>query len=230
MPSPPPWAALQSQAWAARLGDSPDARAVLAYSLRSYAPNTLHSYGPYWLAFERYCVAAGRSALPAEPATVALYMASIMRRGTVRPTSIRPYRAVIDTVHRLVLGSPKVFPVATAPWFTRLIDIWRTRHVEAFTAVGRGHACPRADAAAASSFWFLPSDGTVPAEGLRHIHAQVHSQGGCFSIFRPWRASRCSLLPGRLGIGLTVPERHYIDRSVMPCDAARFFFAFRLAG
>ena len=30
--------------------------------------------------------------------------------------------------------------------------------------------------------------------------------------------------------GSPVPERHYIDRSVMPCDAARFFFAFRLAG
>ena len=340
---------------------------MLSLSLRSYAPNTLASYGPHWLAFVRFCEERGRVSLPAEPATVALYLASVMLRGTVLPTSIRPYRAAINSVHRLVLGSaapqpasdalvdsfvrgwtrtqlaqpgaqaevtmplpasaarraldvvlapsssqleprllrslvflvvafatlmrpgsnvplawrdversstrcavrpreikngqlnpvlpaPKPFPVDRAPWFARLLDRWREAQVAAFTAAGRAHACPGLDAVAASSFWALPADRVIPAAGLSIqassdawiaaavAHLGVRPPlGGKYTpkCTRKGGASAFTAIGGPPGAlcflgdwapGSPVPEKHYVDRSVVACDAARLFFAFRLAG
>ena len=48
---------------------------VVAAATESHAPKTLRSYGTAWKQFVAWCAAEGYASLPAEPATVAAYLA-----------------------------------------------------------------------------------------------------------------------------------------------------------
>jgi hypothetical protein len=52
------------------------------------------------MAFDDFCRVAGRSALPASPATVCAYLGTLFEAGTIRGQSLRPYVAAIGAQHR----------------------------------------------------------------------------------------------------------------------------------
>jgi integrase len=65
---------------------------------RVFAPATRRAYGQQWRAFVAYCDAAGVAALPAQPATVAAYIAAMFLRGMSSAT-IRLATSAITSKH-----------------------------------------------------------------------------------------------------------------------------------
>lgn len=63
------------------------------------APNTLAAYRSGWLAFERWCVEAHKSSLPAEPETVILFVAHSLQKG-YRLETVRVQLSGIKHRHR----------------------------------------------------------------------------------------------------------------------------------
>lgn len=66
---------------------------------RSIADTTADNYERAWRQFERYCATARVSALPASPATVACYMGTLLRRGSVAHSSLQGYLTPINSRH-----------------------------------------------------------------------------------------------------------------------------------
>ncbi|KAK3248981.1 hypothetical protein CYMTET_41579 [Cymbomonas tetramitiformis] len=60
---------------------------------------TLGNYRPKAAAFMQFCVAEGRSWLPATKATVRLYLAHLMSKGTIKAASLQPYLSAINNYH-----------------------------------------------------------------------------------------------------------------------------------
>ena len=112
-----PWQEAMLPRLRAVLGEGPDADTAIRLLARG-APTTLASYDSKWARFQEYCDAHGRSCLPAEPSTCALYVAHIANKGTVRASSLQPYLSAINWVHKdimLTADGP-----ATGPLLTRL--------------------------------------------------------------------------------------------------------------
>ena len=63
------------------------------------AQNTVIAYRSDWADFERWCQSQNLTALPAEPQTIALYLASLPRRG-LKASTIKRRRAAIKWAHR----------------------------------------------------------------------------------------------------------------------------------
>lgn len=80
------------------------ASAASAAVAASLSPNTRRAYASTWRDFEAWCGAHGLASLPAEPATVALYVTSLVAEG-LRASSLDRALAAISTVHRLA-GHP----------------------------------------------------------------------------------------------------------------------------
>ena len=102
-----PWAAAQEQRLRALLGHSLEADRVIELAANALAQSSVKTYTSHWRAFEAYCAAAGRSALPASQATVALYVAHLAQRGTINPNSLQPYLSAINSAHKAVLLDPE---------------------------------------------------------------------------------------------------------------------------
>jgi len=75
-----------------------DSEQAKHYGRAARAPRTRHEYARDWADFERYCINAHQCACPAEPTTVAAYLASLGDRLT--PSTIRRRAAAISSRHR----------------------------------------------------------------------------------------------------------------------------------
>jgi len=139
------------------LGHSAEGRAALELAQLRLAPNSLRSYAPLWNAFEAFCAARGLCALPATPATVARYVTACAARGTVRPTSFRPYLAVVDTVHRTVFGSDEHQPAAS--YLVRSVFTGWRRQDLAQPGAQREYTAPLPASAVAAAVRALRLDG-----------------------------------------------------------------------
>lgn len=97
---------------ASRFGKVSDAeRARLQGLLRSSrADNTLRAYAVGWKAFARWCHEAERACVPAEPATVALFIDALVERRASAGTVGVYVAAVRHVHHRLDLPTPTAHP------------------------------------------------------------------------------------------------------------------------
>ncbi len=76
----------------------------------SRAPNTLRAYAVGWKAFQAWCSTSGRAACPAEPATVALFIESLVARRASAATVGVYVSAIRHVHHRLELVAPTTHP------------------------------------------------------------------------------------------------------------------------
>ncbi len=72
--------------------------AAQALALKAAAPATLRAYKADWTHYAAWCAGAGFVPVPAEPATVGAYLASLA--GTHAPTSIRRRLSALGKMHR----------------------------------------------------------------------------------------------------------------------------------
>jgi integrase len=73
-----------------------------AYMGKAHAERTRQAYGRAWAAFQDWCEAEGRCALPADPATVAAWIAALADGDQGRPLSrstINQYLAAVQLAH-----------------------------------------------------------------------------------------------------------------------------------
>jgi hypothetical protein len=84
---------------------APAADRAQAYARAAKAPATRRGYASDWRQFSAWCERAGLSSLPAEPRTVALYIADLAE--SRRPATISRHMAAIAAGHKAVgLESP----------------------------------------------------------------------------------------------------------------------------
>ena len=69
-----------------------------AFALKAAAPATLRAYRADWGHYAEWCAATGLAPVPAEPATVGAYLASLAE--THAPTTIRRRLSAIGKMHR----------------------------------------------------------------------------------------------------------------------------------
>ncbi|MFY7066400.1 tyrosine-type recombinase/integrase [Nocardiopsis changdeensis] len=85
--------------------DDDQARALGRFLANAQSPNTLRAYRTDWTAFTAWCLAEGRTALPAEAVDVAVYLAACAQartpdgRPALAPASIERRAAAIAAVH-----------------------------------------------------------------------------------------------------------------------------------
>ena len=155
---------------------------------------------------------------------------------------VRP-RVIKGGQLKATLPSPKRLPKQHCRDLYLLLLAWRVAQNNAFAAA-RVTEPPRADA---GSQWALPGDSRADASALATAWLQEacarlgvkaplggkftsHSlrKGGASAAYAVGVNLRnlCDL--GDWAPGSPVPMRHYIDLSVIACDAARAFFGFRV--
>jgi integrase len=88
-----------------------------------YAPNTISGYACDWKAFEQWCEHAGKSSLPADPETVALYLSHLVPKFKVSTMSRR--LAAISSKH-----GAAGFPAPVTPMVKHVLSSARrkTKH------------------------------------------------------------------------------------------------------
>lgn len=77
-----------------------------AYALDSKASNTRRAYRAAWLRFSAWCASAGLDALPANPATLAVYLAGLAESGLKVATIELAVAAIAHAHHRADVPSP----------------------------------------------------------------------------------------------------------------------------
>ncbi|MEB2361266.1 MAG: tyrosine-type recombinase/integrase [Bryobacterales bacterium] len=73
--------------------------AVMRFAKNKRAENTTKAYDYAWRAFCTWCEGARRQSLPAEPDTVALWVASLLVSG-LRPSTVRLHICGVNSVHK----------------------------------------------------------------------------------------------------------------------------------
>jgi integrase len=92
------------------------AKSAERFARESKAKATRHAYESQWRFFERWCTSAGLRALPADPATLAVYAAFRAEQGASRST-IAQALAAIDHAHRAAgTASPRRSPEVEEVW------------------------------------------------------------------------------------------------------------------
>lgn len=91
------------------------ATAMEDYAAAATSANTTRAYASDWRDFEAWCARFGALALPAEPATAALYLTSLARRD-LKVSTVRRRAAAITRGHRVAghaspVGDPRVAQV-----------------------------------------------------------------------------------------------------------------------
>src|SRR5215471_2261846 len=79
---------------------APAADRAQSYARNAKAPATRRGYASDWKMFSAWCERFGLSALPAEPRTVALYIADLAEKH--KPATISRHMAAIASAHKAV--------------------------------------------------------------------------------------------------------------------------------
>jgi integrase len=96
---------------------APEVARLQEFIRSATAENTWRGYRSDWEHFTTWCVAHGRSALPAEPATIALYLAG--NADLLRVATLQRRLAAISRAHRAIgLASPTSMsnPIVSETW------------------------------------------------------------------------------------------------------------------
>ncbi|KAK3238215.1 hypothetical protein CYMTET_51759 [Cymbomonas tetramitiformis] len=93
------WDAALEGRWRSELGNSSLTELAVQMQGAALQDTTLGNYRPKAAAFMHFCVAEGRSWLPATEATVRLYIAHLMSKGTIRAASLQPYLSAVNNYH-----------------------------------------------------------------------------------------------------------------------------------
>lgn len=95
---------------------APLIRAAQAFAEHARAPRTLAAYRQQWRVFATWCSARGLAALPAMPATVALFLAARAEEGR-KVATLAQALAAISEAHKLAgHSSPCTAPVVRETW------------------------------------------------------------------------------------------------------------------
>jgi integrase len=91
------------------------AAAAAGYAAGSKAPSTRRAYRSDWEHFTTWCALCGLQALPADPATVCLYLTA--HTGSLKVSTLRRRLACISQAHRAAgLESPATSPAVRSVW------------------------------------------------------------------------------------------------------------------
>ncbi|KAK3246580.1 hypothetical protein CYMTET_43889 [Cymbomonas tetramitiformis] len=93
------WDAALQERWRGELGDSSLTELAVQMQGPALGGKTVGNYRPKARAFMAFCEAEGRQWLPATGATVRLYIAHMLDKGTVRASNMQPYLSAINNYH-----------------------------------------------------------------------------------------------------------------------------------
>ena len=118
---PAPWAVGLSERLREQLGDSAAANTVIELASAHLADTTHRSYNSIWQRFQQFCAVEKRQALPADEATIALFLGYLKNTGAWQPQSIGGVLSAIKKVHKDVLG---VEPPVDGPLIHQMRSGW----------------------------------------------------------------------------------------------------------
>ncbi|KAK3287955.1 hypothetical protein CYMTET_4563 [Cymbomonas tetramitiformis] len=93
------WDAALQERWRGELGDSSLTELAVQMQGAALGGATVGNYRPKAQAFMQFCQGQQRQWLPATEATVRLYIAHLLSRGTVKAASLQPYLSAINNYH-----------------------------------------------------------------------------------------------------------------------------------
>ncbi|KAK3267531.1 hypothetical protein CYMTET_23912 [Cymbomonas tetramitiformis] len=93
------WDAALQERWRGELGDSSLTELAVQMQGAALGDKTVGNYRPKARAFMAFCEAEGRQWLPATGATVRLYIAHMLDKGTVQASNMQPYLSAINNYH-----------------------------------------------------------------------------------------------------------------------------------
>ncbi|KAK3241448.1 hypothetical protein CYMTET_48799 [Cymbomonas tetramitiformis] len=93
------WDAALQERWRGELGDSSLTELAVQMQGAALGGKTVGNYRPKARAFMAFCEAEGRQWLPATGATVRLYIAHMLDKGTVQASNMQPYLSAINNYH-----------------------------------------------------------------------------------------------------------------------------------
>ena len=93
------WDAALQERWRGELGDSSLTELAVQMQGAALGDKTVGNYRPKARAFVTFCEAEGRQWLPAAEATVRLYIAHMLDKGTVQASNMQPYLSAINNYH-----------------------------------------------------------------------------------------------------------------------------------
>ncbi|KAK3259929.1 hypothetical protein CYMTET_31091 [Cymbomonas tetramitiformis] len=93
------WEAALQERWRGELGDSSLTELAVQMQGAALGDKTVGNYRPKARAFMAFCEAEGRQWLPATGATVRLYIAHMLDKGTVQASNMQPYLSAINNYH-----------------------------------------------------------------------------------------------------------------------------------
>ncbi|KAK3269832.1 hypothetical protein CYMTET_21730 [Cymbomonas tetramitiformis] len=100
------WDAALQERWRGELGDSSLTELAVQMQGAALGGKTVGNYRPKARAFMAFCEAEGRQWLPATGATVRLYIAHMLDKGTVQASNMQPYLSAINNYHE-DMGFPR---------------------------------------------------------------------------------------------------------------------------
>ncbi|KAK3242073.1 hypothetical protein CYMTET_48217 [Cymbomonas tetramitiformis] len=93
------WDAALQERWRGELGDNSLTELAVQVQGATLGDKTVGNYRPKAQAFIAFCEAEGRQWLPATGATVRLYIAHMLDKGTVQASNMQPYLSAINNYH-----------------------------------------------------------------------------------------------------------------------------------
>ncbi|KAK3287371.1 hypothetical protein CYMTET_5118 [Cymbomonas tetramitiformis] len=93
------WDAVLQERWRGELGDSSLTELAVQMQGAALGDKTVGNYRPKARAFMAFCEAESRQWLPATGATVRLYIAHMLDKGTVQASNMQPYLSAIINYH-----------------------------------------------------------------------------------------------------------------------------------
>ncbi|KAK3233421.1 hypothetical protein CYMTET_56282 [Cymbomonas tetramitiformis] len=93
------WDAALQERWRGELGDSSLTELAVQMQGAALGDKTVGNYRPKARAFMAFCEAESRQWLPATGATVRLYIAHMLDKGTVQASNMQPYLSAINNYH-----------------------------------------------------------------------------------------------------------------------------------
>ena len=244
-PTQGPWLAAVRRGWLrtwlARGGAQAEVTVALPARVANDAGRALMRDAPSAGLARALCfLVVGFATLMRSSSSVPLARSDVRR--TASDVVVRP-RTIKGGGINPVLPNPKVFPRKEAWWMHRALEAWEAVRDREWRLVGA--LPPLADAP--RSLWALPGDAASGddrcaerwlQEALSHLGV-LAPMGGKYTphCLRKGGASAFAAEGGSLGaicylgdwaVNSPVPEKHYIDRSVLADPFTKLFFSFRV--
>ncbi len=142
--------------------------AMLAYAEAARAPSTRRAYRVQWSTFAAWCERCGRCPLPAEPGTLALFLASRARDG-IKVASLGAALSAIRAAHLdASLSDPSAQPEFRAVW----------------AGIRRTHGAPQRRVTPLTADLVRAAVGAIPSQSLHDLRGRALVLLGFTGAFR----------------------------------------------